>query len=525
MRRIARSVAVALAAIGLFGLGPSRAGLDAAKEAFSAGAYGKARQDLQSPDTWDDPDALAMLATAFRDGWGGPQDLVEAYKLDTLVFMLGSPDQRASIVGERRMVARKLSQDQIREAEHRVVAWVDERSGREERERRVDDLKVQLSSCAAKGLLADACFPLGGQVLQFGPAAASLIPALEALMTRDGHWMNRELYAAGLASIGTQAVPALARIMLDQQQLQTEGPWNTTHAMSALGWIGPGATAALPDLQLVFTQAPVAIGTDNGFLTTMGASADAMAFEIRLDAGFAILKVRDPQRTIEGPLKAALAAEKDPRFQLIDAWVIGLLYAEPQDGLRRAAAALLSPNVEQRRISLFAIADLALVPGAAASAADVIPALKRLSTAKDPQVATEAKASLERVATPWAADAVRALRSGRGKDAIHAIDRYIGAVPWQDLGYLVRAQAHRETGQIDKAVADYAKAAQVSGMADWLQGSMINAGLLKGEPSGKFDPVTRRMLPECLKTESCFAAIKDKVAPRFDQVLKIMGDG
>jgi hypothetical protein len=88
----------------------------------------------------------------------------------------------------------------------------------------------------------------------------------------------------------------------------------------------------------------------------------------------------------------------------------------------------------------------------------------------------------------------------------------------------VRAQVYRETGQFDKAVADYAKAAQVSGMVDWLQGSMINAGLLKGELSGKFDPATRRLLPASVKTEPCFAAIKDNVAPRFDQILKMVGD-
>jgi hypothetical protein len=88
----------------------------------------------------------------------------------------------------------------------------------------------------------------------------------------------------------------------------------------------------------------------------------------------------------------------------------------------------------------------------------------------------------------------------------------------------VRAQAYRETSHIDKAVADYAKAAQVSGTVDWLQGSMINAGLLKGDPSGKYDPATRQLLPACVKNEPCFAAIKDSIAPRFDQILKMVGD-
>jgi hypothetical protein len=78
----------------------------------------------------------------------------------------------------------------------------------------------------------------------------------------------------------------------------------------------------------------------------------------------AAAQVRDPHRAIAAPLKAALRGEKDVRFQLVEAWVIGLLYDEPQEGMRRAARALSSANPQVRTMAFATLGDLAVIPGA-----------------------------------------------------------------------------------------------------------------------------------------------------------------
>jgi HEAT repeat protein len=186
-----------------------------------------------------------------------------------------------------------------------------------------------------------------------------------------------------------------------------------------------------------------------------------MAFELRLDAAFAILKVRDSQRAIVAFLKAALAHEKDQRYQLVDAWVIGLLYDEPQEGMSRAGRALSSPNPEVRRLAFVSLGDLAVIPGASAFAPEVLAALARFSTDPDPKVVTEARNLTDRVAMPWAGEAIQLLRSGKPQEAIAPITRYINAVPWQDVGYMVRGQAYLAAGQSDKAAEDLIKAAEL----------------------------------------------------------------
>jgi hypothetical protein len=94
-------------------------------------------------------------------------------------------------------------------------------------------------------------------------------------------------------------------------------------------------------------------------------------------------------------------------------------------------------------------------------------------------VVTEAKSLTDRVSLPWAGDAIRLPRAGKAQEAIAPIDRYIEAVPWQDLGYMVRAEAYQAVGQSDRAAADFIKAAEISGMAEWMRGPMIAAGVLK----------------------------------------------
>jgi hypothetical protein len=61
--------------------------------------------------------------------------------------------------------------------------------------------------------------------------------------------------------------------MRDEEQLRKEGIWNAGQAMTGLGWIGPGAAAALPDLLAMFVKTPPAVGTQSDFLKTMGGEA------------------------------------------------------------------------------------------------------------------------------------------------------------------------------------------------------------------------------------------------------------
>jgi hypothetical protein len=137
---------------------------------------------------------------------------------------------------------------------------------------------------------------------------------------------------------------------------------------------------------------------------------------------------------------------------------------------------------------------------------------------------TEARVALDRLATPIAITAIRSLRVGNTRQAVVSSDRYIEIVPWQDLGYLVRAQAFREQGQLDRAVADYIKAFEAAGYVRWLQEAFLDAGLLKGDLTGEFDQKTRELLPSCVKEDRCFELMKKAVPPRFDRVQKLAGE-
>jgi hypothetical protein len=58
-----------------------------------------------------------------------------------------------------------------------------------------------------------------------------------------------------------------------------------------------------------------------------------------------------------------------------------------------------------------------------------------------------------------------------------------------------------------------------------MRGPLTAAGILKAESTGDLDPDTRRLLPQCLGSEACAAALTTGLAPRLDLVLKTLGQG
>jgi hypothetical protein len=257
------------------------------------------------------------------------------------------------------------------EGERRVVLWIDGRLGERERRKQIKELHRALSTCSGR------CDDIAGNVVQYGPAAADLVPPLESLMTRDPYWMPREWYAYALAAIGTEGVPALTRVLLDKKVMAVEGFWNAGTATETLGTLGPTAFEARQGLLEALTRSFQGLGGESVRLS--GASHEDAVASLKISIASTITSVTDPHREIHDGLVEYLGIETEVRTKLATAWAIGLVYSETDAGFDLASRYLDDKNLERQRMSLIIIADFFKIESARSRGRELMPKVRKLT--------------------------------------------------------------------------------------------------------------------------------------------------
>jgi hypothetical protein len=251
------------------------------------------------------------------------------------------------------------------------MLWVDGRLGESERGKQIKELRRTLSTCSGK------CEDIAGKVVQYGPAAAELVPLLESLMTRDLYWMPREWYAYALAAIGTESVPALTRVLLDKEVPVIEGFWNAQIAAETLGTLGPTAFEARQGLLEALTRSYQGLGGESERLSE--ASLEDAVANLKISIASTITRVTDPHREIHDGLVEYLGTETEIRTKLATAWAIGLVYSETDAGFDLASRYLDDKNLERQRMSLIIIADFFKIESARSRGRELMPKVRKLT--------------------------------------------------------------------------------------------------------------------------------------------------
>ncbi len=375
----------------VFSASRATADLADAQAAYTKGDFETARSMLQAPSLRGDADALMLLAKLVQDGKGGAQDSIEAYKLYSLVFMLGEPDPRAEAAARRRMVSRGLTHEEILSAEYAVIEWVDQTFGTGGRESAVDDLARKLAACKSE------CYAETEMVFSLGPAAARVVPDLESLMTRDPMWMPRQNYAYSLAVIGTAAVPAMCRILQDDEELRAEGIQNLLVTARALQLMGPTAHEARSCLVNALTRTYSEVGMNHKELGggLGGEEAADLSFRSKTAIMGTLITIGDPDRMIHAPLTTYFEQEQNISLRLLVAWTVGRLYNQDRPAIDLALKVLESGSEREQAICLSVLLDLSDTPSFVGDAAGLLPQIKKLAKSGDQELSAPARSLLE----------------------------------------------------------------------------------------------------------------------------------
>ncbi|SDA99906.1 tetratricopeptide repeat protein [Mesorhizobium qingshengii] len=331
-------------------------------------------------------------------------------------------------------------------------------------------------------------------------------------MTRDPKWTPRETYAYALAYIGTRGVPALSRLMADEEEWRTEGLWNLQQCAAALGSLGPTAAAARPALMQALTRSYQGFGGEyNEMAKAFQLTPDEAASEIKIVLIQALVNVSDPQREVRDDLMRYMEAEKSPKLRLIAAWGVGLLYAEVRPGLNLAETTLAASDTTDTELQLAALAvldDFNSIPEAHEKIGLLLPAIRKLADGANDDIKDAASKILDNVAQPSINAAIQWMKKRDFKAAIKEVNTALSINPTSTESIQIRAEAERETGDLDGAVKDYSAALDSSDYVFWAQHALKNAGLLDGELTGEIDEETRKALPKCVRDDKCYAMLK-----------------
>lgn len=363
-----------------------------AKAAVARNDFTAARKALEPLETGADARVFKLLGELNRDGKGAAPDMIAAYK-DFSLFGIytGDPDERATAFALRRQVARKLKdrEPDIKQAERLVIQQVDAHLGNDERKRQVQAIKKNLAACKSR------CDDIALGVYRLGPAAQDAVHELEAILTRDPYWMPRETYVYALAYIGTEGVPALARVFRNDREMASEGFWNAQHANAALQSLGPTAFSALQALAEAITRSFEGLGGEEQELAQDLAEQgpSALVFGLKVGIAQAILSIGDPQRDIHDRLYDYFIKEPDISTKLLTGWLLGLLYEEPQKALALVDSHISSTDVKVVEICLVIISDFHDIKPARPQLDALLPKVKKVAE-KGPESLREFAANI-----------------------------------------------------------------------------------------------------------------------------------
>jgi hypothetical protein len=189
--------------------------------------------------------------------------------------------------------------------------------------------------------------------------------------------MPREWYAYALAAIGTEGVPALTRVLLDEREMVGEGFWNAYTAVETLGRLGPTAFEARQGLLAALRRSYQGLGGESVRLS--GVSHEDAVAGLKISIAETIARVTDPDREIHDGLVEYLGTETEARTQLATAWAIGLVYSETDVGFDLASQYLSDKDLERQRISLIIIGDFFEIESARSRGRELLPEVQKLA--------------------------------------------------------------------------------------------------------------------------------------------------
>jgi tetratricopeptide (TPR) repeat protein len=480
---------------------PALADYDAALSAFEAEDFNAAREELSSLEAGDDSRVHLLLGVMNRDGQGGPVDLREAYRNLTLAAMYAEDgDTYQEALGERSVAAREMSAEEIVSGEQLVTATVTSRLTEERLRQEIESIHDALVACPSR------CGEIAIRVLELGPAAGALAPDLEALMTRDPFWLPRDLYAVALVSIGTQAVPSLARILLDEAELKGEGFYNLQLASAGLSQLGPTAFSARETLLQALEIDYSGSGGEYGkFFSAMGAGSPAdMIRSVKASILTTIAAVGDPERESHARLYSYMEREPDDLLRLITAGAIAASYDELQPVGELLRKSLGSGSGSEQTLALAMIWDLAARPEADGLVEDLQPLVRQLTASADPDVQSKARETMELYIADLVSTAIDSLLQDDYPAAIAIADAAIERDPWSGFALEVRAEAKRQSGDIAGAISDINRSMEVEGDSYSVQIALERAGAWDGGLTGEVDDAVRAAMEACLRDDACF---------------------
>ncbi len=331
-------------------------------------------------------------AVELVDDTGDEQSALAAYVEFSLRFMEGPEDDWQRILAVRRGFAAAMTLDEIRQAEDEIAlrvlsSWGSGLAWEKDRLMRL------MKSCTGHD-----CDSAGPDIIRLGPAFPAAIGGLEHLMTANPYWLPREDYAWALAMIGTSSMPAFCRILLDSEELETEGTWNLNVTSFVLGEIGAVAREAMPCVvdALTADMSPERL-KDAEELTLGRASAETIAREARVKLAVAAVKIGDPEGRERMQLLAMTFSGLPVRENLAVCWAYAMIYEDPGPALWYIPAALEGEDEEARVDALWILADIADLPNGPDAIALLKPRIVKFKYVGTPAEAEAAAVVLETI--------------------------------------------------------------------------------------------------------------------------------
>ena len=316
--------------------------------------------------------------------------VVAAYVGLSLRFMEGPEEERPEVLAVRRWVAGAMTRDEILQAEDEIAlrvlsSWGGELAWEKDR------LMKLMKNCSGHD-----CDSAGPDIIKLGPAFPAAIGGLEHLMTANPYWLPREDYAWALAMIGTSAMPAFCRILLDGEELETEGTWNIQVASFVLGEIGAVAREAMPCVVDALTADMSPERLKNADELTLGrASAEVIALEARADLAIAAVKIGDPEGRERMQLLAMTFSGLPARENLAVCWAYAMIYDDPGPAMWHIPTVLDGKDEKARVDALWILVDIAELPNGADAVALLKPRVAKFKDQGSPAEVEAATALLE----------------------------------------------------------------------------------------------------------------------------------
>lgn len=473
--------------------------MTAAVEAYEKQDFATARRELDEQTLKSDPQAYVLLGELDIDGKGGPVNVKSAYRAFSIAMM--NRDSSSRGFQGRSRAARKMSKEEIVAEEQKVAALVKSRFTEEAFRREIEDIHKAFRTCA-KG-----CDEIAARALKLGPAGTDLIPDLEELMTRDPMWMPRQSYAFVLAAMGTQAVPALARIALDPEQIASEGMWNMQQGINMLGELGPIAFAARPAMLQAMVQSYDLSGGEfnDVFSSLTGQPPEEWVVDSKRLTGAAIAAIGDPDKEIYDDLTRYAQEVTQPSERLVVLLTLAMTYGEYDELLDEVRTTLQSGTPRVKALAIQSLLEVNAMELMHARVQPLLHEIRPLADSQDEKLQEVARSALEALIADQKLAIVDDLETGKFKDAIAKADAAIEINPWSDATFTLRAEARRNEGDITGSISDYLRSVELLGNSFEVQVMLQTAGAWDGEITGEIDDALRQALENCVRSDDCYA--------------------